>query len=129
MKITRRMTITLDIEVTLDTEDELDPRDARLLDFIASDPRALDRVLTAQAWTGAAEWLSNAYMSLEADVKGRSAAAVVENIAAQMPGPDGDFYRDALRRDELTESTEGIHDCIVAQIIHATMSTPDAAIH
>ncbi|UQA57041.1 hypothetical protein [Polyangium aurulentum] len=52
MKITRRMTITMALKVTLDTEDELAPREARLLDFIGSDPATLDRVLTAQAWTG-----------------------------------------------------------------------------
>jgi uncharacterized protein YhaN len=129
MKITQRMTITMELEVTLDTEDELAPREARLLDFIIGDPATLDRVLTAQAWTEAAQWMSNEYMSLEADVKGRSAGAVIEDIAERMPGPDGDFYREARRKDELTENTEGVHDHLGAQVIYATMSAPDASIH
>ena len=129
MKITRRMTITMELEVTLDTDDKLDQRDARLLDFIASDPATLDRVLTAQAWTEAAHWMSNNYMSLDADIETRSACAVIEVIAAQMPGPDGDFYRDALHREALTETTEGVHEHLVAHVIHATMSVPDASIH
>ncbi|UQA63251.1 hypothetical protein [Polyangium aurulentum] len=129
MKITRRMTITMELEVTLDAEKEPSPREARLLEFIAKDPAMLDRVLTAQAWTEAAQWMSDRYMSFDADIKGRSAGAVIEGIAAQMPGPDGDFYRDARRRDELTEQTEGVQEHLVAQVIHATMSVPDASIH
>jgi hypothetical protein len=129
MKITRRMTLTMELEVTLDAEDELATREARLLGFIANDPSTLDRVLSAQAWTGAAEWMSNKFMSIEADIKGRSAGAVIEAIAARMPGPDGDFYRDALRRDELTENTEGVHEHLVTRVIQARMSVPDESIH
>jgi hypothetical protein len=129
MKITRRMTMTMVLEVTLGAGDEFASPEAKLLEFIAKDPAALDRVLTAQAWTEAAHWMSNEYLSIEADVKGRSASGVLEGIATQMPGPDGDFYRDALRRDELIENTEEVHNHLVARVIHTTMSVPDASIH
>jgi hypothetical protein len=129
MKITRRMTITMDVEVTLDASPDLAPRDARLLKLLASDPATVERLLTAEAWTEAAHWMSNQYMTIDADIEGRSATAVIEDIASRMAGPDGDFFRDALRRGELTENTESVHDCIVAQVINVAMSAPDGGIH
>lgn len=78
---------------------DLKQRESRLLRLIVNDKAIVDRLLIAHAWYTATEFLSDTYETVDADKEGRSTGAVIEEVARKMFGPDGDFFRDAPRKN------------------------------